>query len=169
MNSIEHFGDGRQGLTLTGHNLPVHQDREFAPGSVNDLHFHARFALQGRRHTGGVLLDAASDRAAPDGDTFHRITSSWRKERLMVRAVLAVWLLKSVFAGPIIVAEPPLRILLLEGRPALGVGLRLGGVGSVRWACVRLVAGRYGTAVFFLVRHVYLPLAAAVWGWALGN
>jgi len=60
---------------LSGYDPAVHQDREFAPVPVHQFHLDVRFLPQGRRQTGGVFADPASDGALPDCHLFHHARS----------------------------------------------------------------------------------------------
>src|SRR5262245_13287643 len=58
-------------MLLAGHRLAIHLDGELAPGPVDHLDVVVRLLPQLIRHTGGVLLDGASDRAPSDCDVLH--------------------------------------------------------------------------------------------------
>jgi hypothetical protein len=66
------LGRGHRVRLFTGHDLAIDQDRKLAPVAVYDLHVQARFVPQSCRQTGGVIADAASNRAFPDRYLLHR-------------------------------------------------------------------------------------------------
>jgi hypothetical protein len=58
-------------LALLGHNLAIHQNREFATVAVHQFDLEPRLFAQCVRHTGGMLPGPASDRALPDRYLLH--------------------------------------------------------------------------------------------------
>jgi len=60
---------------LAGHLLTIHQDRKLTTGAIHNLYIVPGVLPQFIRHPGGMLLNAASNRAASNRYLSHGPTS----------------------------------------------------------------------------------------------